>query len=301
MMQLEKAIAYCRENIEKMISRSTSKLIFPMITYGLLKEYAESNKEYYTDADVKQCYFQAVAYFKEYLGHAIHIGGRYQDAYASRNLPQYGVLETLGNRQYALTEPYKIAAQELLKILPDKICSFLGSKLGIIPELKTDEERLKLAKDKNEFLKLLRQQIVINPHNFEMFSFAVLKTHLEKFACKLYRDTRTLSHDKGVDLSTNFGVVYQIKKLQLLTNNSADVIFREIKTNFSEDRIKDGNVVLVIDDIAKDVKSYLINMKIQSLSKEDIIKLAALFDIEERLRVLRIVYEEFLREYQSDI
>jgi len=301
MMRLDKAITYCRENIETMISRSTSKLIFPLITYGLLKEYSESRKERYTDADVKQCYFHAVAYFKEYLGHAIHFGGRYQDAYASRNLPQYGVLETLGNKQYALTTPYKLASTELLQILPDKIRFFLESKLGIIPHLKTDEERLKLAKDKNKFLELLRRQIDINPHNFEMFSFAVLKTHLEKFACKLYRDTRTLSHDKGVDLSTNFGVVYQIKKLRLLTNNSADVVFREIKTNFSEDRIKDGNIVLVIDDIAQCVKSYLINMKIQALSKEDILNLSSLFDLEERQKVLRIVFEEFLREYQSDI
>ena len=301
MIPLDEALVYCQENIEKMLSRATTKLIAPVITYGLVKEYSESHKEHYTDADVKQCYVQAVVFFKEHLGHSLHIGGKYWDAYASRTLPKYGVLKTLDNKQYILTDPYKIASHKLLEFIPDKIRTFIKTKIGIIPNLETIEERLKIAKNKDDFLDLIRQQIGINPSNFEIFSFAVLKTHLEKFACKLYRDTRTSAHDKGVDLNTNFGVVYQIKKLQLLTNNSADLVFREIKTNFSEDRIKDGNVVLVIDDIAKDVKSYLIDMKVQSLSTDDIINLSSLFDIEERQKVLRIVFEEFSREYRSDI
>lgn len=301
MMQADEAITYCRQNIEKMLSRSTTKLIAPVITYGLLKTYIENRKENYSDAEVKQCYVQAVQFFKKYLGHSLHIGGKYWDAYASRTLPKYGVLKTLDNKQYILTEPYRIASSELLVFLPTRIQTFIETKIGIIPNLETIEERLALAKDKEKFLEFIRKQIGINPSNFEVFAFAVLKTHLEKFACKLYRDTRTSAHDKGVDLSTNFGVVYQIKKLQLLTNNSADIVFREIQTNFSEDRIQDGNVVLVIDDIAKDVKSYLINMKIQSLATEDILNLSSLFDIEERQKVLRIVFEEFSREYQSDI
>ena len=301
MKQTDEAMTYCCDNIEKMLSRSTTKLIMPILTYGLVKEYSESRKERYTDTDIKQCYVKAVSYFKEYLGHSLHIGGRYQDAYPSRNLPQYGVLKTLGNRQYILTAPYKVASDELLEFLPTRISEFIEAKIGIIPKMEAIEERLRLAKSENEFLELIRQQIGKNPSNFEIFSFAVLKTHLEKFACKLYRDTRTTARDQGVDLSTNFGVIYQIKKLQLLTDKSADIVFREIKTNFSEDRIKDGNVVLVIDDIAQDVKTYLVNMKIQSLSTDDIINLASLFDIEERQRVLRFVFEEFSREYQSDI
>lgn len=74
-----------------------------------------------------------------------------------------------------------------------------------------------------------------------------------------------------------------------------------MQTNFSEDRIKDGNVVLIIDDISKDVKSFLVNMKIQSLSKVDILRLASLLEVEERLKVLRVVFDEFSREYESDI
>jgi len=300
-MDLIETLKQCQTEIEKMLSRSTTKVIFPIITFGLIKEYFDNNKEYFSDADVRRCYKNAVEYLKKYLGHSLHIGGKYYDAYPSRNLPKYGVLKTVDNKQYLLTEPFKKVSSDLLRIIPELIKTYIDAKMGEIPYLENIERRLEIAKNKEAFLKLLQQQIDINPSNFEIFSFAVLKTHLEKFACKIYRDTRTSAHDKGVDLSTNFGVVYQIKKLKLLNQNNADIIFKELQTNFSSERIKDGNVVLVIDDIAKDVKSYLINMKIQSLSKDDIINIVSLFDVEERLKVLRVVFDEFLREYKSDL
>lgn len=298
---MKENLNYCQAKIEKMLLRSKTKVIFPIISYGLIKKYSESKQEYFSDNEIKIYYEKSVNYFKKYLGHSLHIGGKYYDAYPSRNLPKYGVLKVIDNKQYFLTEPFKKSAADLIVIIPQLIKDYITNKIGAIPNLENLDERLKVAKDKDKFLELLSQQIIINPTNFEIFSFAILKTHLEKFACKLYRDTRTSAHDKGVDLSTNFGVVYQIKKLKLLNKNSADNVFKELQTNFSEDRIKDGNVVLVIDDISKDVKSFLINMKIQSLSKEDILNLASLLEIEERLKVLRVVFDEFSREYKSDI
>ena len=125
---------------------------------------------------------------------------------------------------------------------------------------------------------------------------------LEKFACRIYRDTRTAAHDAGVDLSTNFGVVYQIKKLRVLTQSDADRICAELRLNFDKERLQDGNVVLVIDDVSKEMKQYLINMKVQSLSKDDVLNLARSFsEPEDRQKVLRIVYEEFRREYSSRV
>jgi hypothetical protein len=276
-------------------------VIFPIITHGLVKKYSETEQEYFSDNDVKMNYEKSVEYFKKFLGHSLHIGGKYYDAYPSRNLPKYGVLKVIENKKYLLNDAYKKAAADLLIIIPKLIKDYITRKIGTIPNLENVNKRHEVAIDKTKFVELLSQQININPTNFEIFAFAILKTHLEKFACKLYRDTRTSAHDKGVDLSTNFGVVYQIKKLKLLNQNSADVVFKELQTNFSEDRIKDGNVVLVIDDISKDVKSFLINMKIQSLSKEDILNLATLLEFEERLKVLRVVFDEFSREYKSDI
>jgi len=130
----------------------------------------------------------------------------------------------------------------------------------------------------------------------------VIKVHLEKFACKVYRDTRTAAYDKGVDLSTNFGVVYQVKKLRVHSKSVADNIYAELKVNFDNERLTDGNVILVIDDVSKEIKNYLINMKVQSISRSDILKLAEQFeDTEDREKVLRIIYDEFRREYSSDI
>jgi len=284
-----------------MLSRSKTKVIFPIITFGLLKKYTESKKEYFSDSDIKTHYEKSVGFFKKYLGHSLHIGGKYYDAYPSRNLPKYGVLKVIDNKKYFLNDPFKKYSSDLLIIIPKLIKDYISNKIGSIPNLEKLDTRLLIAEEKDKFLELLSQQININPTNFEIFSFAILKTHLEKFACKLYRDTRTSAHDKGVDLSTNFGVVYQIKKLKLLNEASANSIFKEIKTNFSEDRIRDGNVVLVIDDISKDVKSFLINMKIQSISKNEILTLASFLELEERLKVLRVVFDEFSREYKSDL
>ncbi len=80
----------------------------------------------------------------------------------------------------------------------------------------------------------------------------------------------------------------------------ADNIYSELKINFDSERLDDGNVILVIDDVSKEIKNYLINMKVQSISKNDILKLAEQFDeSEDREKVLRVVYDEFRREYSS--
>ena len=72
--------------------------------------------------------------------------------------------------------------------------------------------------------------------------------------------------------------------------------------NFDSERLQDGNVILVIDEISKDVRKYLIDMKVQSISKDDLLKMAANFEEpEDQQKVLRIVYEEFRREYSSSI
>lgn len=294
-------LEYCEQQIKKMLSRSKTKVIFPIISFGLLKKYSENKQEYFTDNEIKTLYEKSVNYFKEHLGHSLHIGGKYYDAYPSRNLPKYGILKVVDNKKYFLNNPYKKFCSDLIVIIPKLIKDHISNKIGAIPIFEKLDKRLQYAQDKEKFLELLSHQININASNFEIFSFAILKTHLEKFACKLYRDTRTSAHDKGVDLSTNFGVVYQIKKLKLLNQSTAEEIFKELKINFSEDRIKDGNVVLVIDDISKEIKSFLIDMKIQSLSKKEILTLASLLELEERLKVLRVVFNEFSREYKSDI
>ncbi|MDD5766060.1 MAG: hypothetical protein PHW79_07450 [Candidatus Marinimicrobia bacterium] len=291
----------CTLEIERMLKNSQTKVIVPVITLGLLREYSQSKKIIYSDSEIRKTYEAAVTQLKVFLGHDVHIGAKYYDAYGSR-MSRYGVLDPAGHLTYRLLPPYTEQADILIDWIPKRIKKHIDAKLGIVPLLHEPSTRVAMAEKPERFLELISEQIIKTPSNFEIFSFAVIKVHLEKFACKIYRDTRTSAHDHGVDLSTNFGVVYQVKKLQIRNASDADRLYAELKLNFDSERLQDGNVILVIDDIAKDIKQYLIDMKVQSISKDDILKMAANFDApEDRQKVLRIVYEEFRREYSSRI
>jgi hypothetical protein len=292
---------FCKAEIERMLKYSQTKIIMPIVALGLLRAYLNTGKSVFTDSEVRAAYESAVRGLKKFLGHDIHIGARYEDAYGMR-MSRYRVLRSIEHLRYQLMPPYTDEAQVLCEWIPRRIKEHIEERLGIVPLLKDLGARAKLAEDIAEFTNLIQTQIGKTPANFEIFSFAVIKVHLEKFACKVYRDTRTASHDRGVDLSTNFGVVYQVKKLRIETECEADRIYAELKSNFDAQRLQDGNVILVIDDISKDVKRYLIDMKIQSLSTNDLLKMSASFDDpEDRQKVLRVVYEEFRREYASSI
>lgn len=293
---------WCKSEIERMLRMSQTKVIFPLITLGLLQEYQERGQTVFLDSEVRKCYHHAVRQMEEHLGHNLHIGGKYYDAYPARNLPRYGVLKTVASNQYGLQPPYLLSADSLIPWIPDRIKQHIREKIGVIPLLGDRSYRAELSTEPGRFVDAVAEHIDKNPTNFEIFSFAVIRVHLEKFACKVYRDTRTSAHDGGVDLSTNFGVVYQIKQLKILTKASAETLYAELRHNFDTQRLDDGNVILVIDDISKDMKQYLIDMKVQAISKNDLLKLTAQFeDMEDREKVLRIVHDEFRREYQSTV
>jgi len=284
-----------------MLKNSQTKAIVPVVTLGLLRVFLQTGKRVLTDPEIRKAYEAAVKSLKEFLGHDVHIGAKYYDSYGTR-MSRYTVLKSVGHLKYELLAPYTTFAAGLCEWIPARIKRHIEERLGVVPLLSTPAARVTYAEDQRQFLNLIRQQIDKTPANFEIFSFAVIKVHLEKFACKVYRDTRTAAHDRGVDLSTNFGVVYQVKKLRVYTESDADRIYAELKLNFDSERLQDGNVILVIDDISKDVKKYLIDMKVQSISKEDLLKMAASFEEpEDRQKVLRIVYDEFRREYSSTI
>jgi hypothetical protein len=292
---------FCKSEIERMLKNSQTKAIMPVVTLGLLREFLNTGKRLFTDSEIGIAYRATVKDLKDYLHHDVHIGAKYYDAYGNR-MSRYNVLKPVGHLKYELLPPYTDLAKTLRDWIPDRIKQHIQERLGIVPSLNDLNARTALAADRRRFLDLIQQQINKTPNHFEIFSFSVLRVHLEKFACKIYRDTRTAAHDQGVDLSTNFGVVYQVKQLKIHTESEADQLYAELKYNFDNKRLQDGNVVLVIDDISKEVKKYLINMKVQSISKQDVMKLAANFEEpEDRQKVLRVVYDEFRREYSSRI
>jgi hypothetical protein len=293
--------AFCRGEIDRMLKYSQTKVIMPVVTLGLLRVFLQTRKLVFSDAEIKTAYEAAVRHLKLFLGHDVHIGAKYYDAYGTR-MSRYSVLKSVGHLKYELLPPYTTFASDLCDWIPPSIKKHIDERLGIVPLLGGLATRVAYAENPSQFLELIREQIGKTPANFEIFSFAVIKVHLEKFACKIYRDTRTAAHDNGVDLSTNFGVVYQVKKLRIQTVSDAERVYAELKLNFDSERLQDGNVILVIDDISKEVKKYLIDMKVQSISKEDLLKMAISFEEpEDRQKVLRIVSDEFRREYSSAI
>src|SRR5581483_1004570 len=112
---------FCKDNIEKMLRRSQTKVIFPIITLGLLRDYQEKNKELFSDIEIRACYGKAVIEVKKYLKHDLHIGGKYYAAYPGRNLPKYGVLKVVGYKQYELLPPYTTNAEALIEWIPERI------------------------------------------------------------------------------------------------------------------------------------------------------------------------------------
>jgi hypothetical protein len=284
-----------------MLKHSQTKVIMPVVTFGLLRVFIEDGKHTFTDSEVKQAYEGAVRHLIDFLGHDVHIGARYYDAYGTR-MSRYSVLRPIGHLRYELLTPYTTFAPDLCKWIPCRIRSHIEERLGIVPLLNSSVTRAAYAEHRQRFLDLVHEQISKTPANFEIISFAVIKVHLEKFACRVYRDTRISAHDNGVDISTNFGVVYQVKKLSIHTKSEAERIYAELKLNFDSQRLQEGNVILIIEDISKEISKYLIDMKVQSISSADLLTLAASFEEpEDRQKVLRIIYEEFRREYSSAI
>lgn len=296
-----RTVADCKEEFERMLKNSQTKVIMPALGLGVLREFLVTQQPIFTDSELRNAYEATIRSLKKHLGHDVHVGAKYEDAYGMR-MSRYGMLRSVGHLRYELAKPFRKHATELTAWLPDRIKKHIDARVGIIPELADAKTRLKLARNRREFVKLIDEQIDRNATTFEIVSFAVIKVHLERFACKIYRDTRTSAHDRGVDLATNFGVVYQVKKLRIHSRAEADKLYAELKLNFDAERLQDGNVILVIDDIAEDVRRYLIDMRVQSIKREHLIALADGFeDEEDRQKVLRVIYEEFRRDYSSVI
>ena len=275
----------CKAEVERMLKNSQTKVIMPILALGILRQYSANRQRVFSDGEIRSAYEAAVRSLKEHLGHDVHLGAKYEDAYGMR-MSRYGFFTSIGHLKYELTRRFSDSAEQLVSWIPDRIKQHIESRIGIIPELADSKVRLRIGENVSEFMKLIDEQMNLNATSFEIVSFALIKVHLEKFACKIYRDTRTSAHDRGVDLATNFGVVYQVKKLSIQSRSDADKLYAELKLNFDTERLQDGNVILVIDDIAEDVRQYLIDMKIQSIKRDQLLTIAKDFrESEDRQKV----------------
>jgi len=290
-----------RRAIDKMFKKGQKKFIFPVMYYGLLDAYINKRKTIFTTQEVRFYYENAVCkLIREYLKHNFHVGGQFWDAYPSRNLPKYGILKVINPRTFELVGISNAA--ETLEYISSKLIQEIQHRLGNIPELGNRSKRIELSEDPARFLKFIEEIMEISGACFELVSFAIVKTHMERFGCKVYRETRAEASDRGTDLSTDFGVVYQVKKLKLKSEKEAEKVYNNLRNYFGQERINDGKVVLILEDANAHFKEFLVKLNVKSMVKKDLLKLINLMDeVEIREKTLRVIYEELQREYQSDI
>jgi hypothetical protein len=82
--------------IERMLRNSQTKIIMAVITLGVLRDFVKTGKQVFTDYEIGVTYKTAVQELKDYLGHDVHIGAKYYDAYGSRmsRWPAAGLVDT---------------------------------------------------------------------------------------------------------------------------------------------------------------------------------------------------------------
>src|SRR3989338_200242 len=148
-----------KDAIERMLKRSQTKILFPVITLGIVKSFLQTSRDVFTDLEIRNIYKKTVQELKKYLGHDLHIGGIYYDAYSSRNLPQHKVIKVIGNKKYQLNPLYKHCACELSVWLPERIKVFIDDKLGIITKLAQHNERVKISSNPDEFVEIVKNHI----------------------------------------------------------------------------------------------------------------------------------------------
>ena len=290
-----------KKAIDRMFKRGQKKFIFPVMYYGLLDAYIDQGKTIFTTQEVKFYYESAVCkLIREHLKHNFHIGGQFWDAYPSRNLPKYGILKVINPRTFELVGIQN--ADETLEYISSKLIQEIQRRLDNIPELGDRIKRIEVSEDPVRFHKFIEEIMEISGTCFELVSFAIVKTHMECFGCKVYRETRAEASDRGTDLSTDFGVVYQVKKLKLKSEKEARRIYDDLRNYFGQERIDDGKVVLIVEDANARFKEFFVKLNVKSIVKKDLLKLIDLMDeVEIREKTLRIIYEELQREYQSDV
>jgi len=321
----EPAITKLKAEIDSIISHSTTKLILPLLMLFYL-EYIERNKNPVVENNlVKEGYYATICNFiRNYLHHNFNIGGEFNDTYISRLSSRHRFLRQISQRKFAVQDDYFSNAKELIRYMHVKIEEHLNAKLANLVTLKklieegSSHEELKKQKkyllsvingnDSRRFREFLEtgfdrkaENFLAMSYGFEICMFSILKIFLLKFGCRLYRDTRTYAVDKGGDISTNFGVVYQIKNYCLTSEEKFTELLNELFLNFSDGRIQQGNVFLIVKDASDGVVAQLKRQSINCITKKGVTDLLDKLNSEEKREVLISIIREFNRELLSDV
>jgi hypothetical protein len=127
-------VADCKAEFERMLKNSQTKVIMPALGLGVLREFLVTHQCVFTDWQLRAAYEAAVRSLKEHLGHDVHVGAKYEDAYGMR-MSRYGMLRSIGHLRYELARPFREHAAEITAWLPDRIKQHIDARVGIIPKL----------------------------------------------------------------------------------------------------------------------------------------------------------------------
>jgi hypothetical protein len=105
----------CQGEITRMLRNSQTRIIAPIITFGLLGRYVEHRQREFTDGDVRRCYDRALEQTRQLLGHDLHLGANYYDAYGSR-LSRYGVVRPIAHLTYRLEDAFCESAIDFIEM-----------------------------------------------------------------------------------------------------------------------------------------------------------------------------------------
>jgi hypothetical protein len=89
----------CKAEVERMLKNSQTKVIMPALALGVLRQYSANRKRVFSDSEIRFSYESAVRSLKEHLGHDVHIGAKYEDAYGMR-MSRYGFFRSVGHLKY---------------------------------------------------------------------------------------------------------------------------------------------------------------------------------------------------------
>lgn len=307
-----------KSEINKMVEdRRATKLINPALTLFYLREFERTGNRVVDFSMVKQGYEEVVCdLIRNRLHHNFNIGGQFNDTYLQRLASRHHVLEHVRGNNFALTEDFVSNYKFLTTYVIDRIQEHLHSKLGNLARLyrvvnsNAQDEMTEILEDSTstklrQFLKDgfegTSQGFLDIAYGFEICMFAILKVLLAKFGCKIYRDSKTYSSDKGTDFSTNFGIVYQVKKKCITNEKAFDDLVSDLLLSFADGRIQEGNVFVVVEDVDDGYRKRLDDRNINCISKKMVIDFLDKLSPEEKWEVLKQVVQEFKRELVSYI
>jgi hypothetical protein len=317
-MVINRDLPEMKSEIDKMIEdRRATRLINPVLTLFYLREFQRTGNRIVRFNLVKPGYEETVCdLIRNHLHHNFNIGGQFNDSYLQRLASRHRVFEQITGKDFAINPELAQNHESLIPYIIHKIDNHLQSKLLNLVRL---EEVIK-NNSREELREILEDPTSINlreflqsgfepsaasflsvAYGFEICMFSILKVLLAKFGCKIYRDSKTYSSDKGTDLGTNFGVVYQVKKKCITSENAFDELVRELLLNFANGRIEEGNVFVIVEDMDDGFRARLKAQRINCMTQKTVTDFLDKLDAEDKWEILQQITQEFKRELMSDV